>query len=133
MTDTADSPVARAAKRALLWAPREIIIDETPWRRVWANRGFYVHPYEHAWVRRVRPRIEPTRSTIANQSDTRLKRHRFLRLEVFKPSDDVSRLMLSLAARHLATGNSLQFQSLHPARGLKQWTITNVRSASAKL
>lgn len=30
----------------------------TPWRRVWANRGFYVHPYEHAWVRTVGPRVE---------------------------------------------------------------------------
>ena len=59
MTDTADSPVARAAaKRALLWGPREIIIDETLWRRVWANRAFYVHPYEHPWVRRVGRRIE---------------------------------------------------------------------------
>jgi hypothetical protein len=42
----------------LLWGPHEIIIDETPWRRVWANRGFYVHPYEHPWVRRVGPRVE---------------------------------------------------------------------------
>jgi hypothetical protein len=46
------------ASPRLLWGPREIIIDETPWRRVWANRGFYVHPYEHAWVRRVGPRVE---------------------------------------------------------------------------
>jgi hypothetical protein len=42
----------------LLWGPREIIIDETPWRRVWANRAFYVHPYEHPWVRRTGPRVE---------------------------------------------------------------------------
>jgi hypothetical protein len=42
----------------LLWGPREIIINETPWRRVWANRGFYVHPYEHPWVRRTGPRVE---------------------------------------------------------------------------
>lgn len=42
----------------LLWGPHEIIIDETPWRRVWANRGFYVHPYEHPWVRRAGPRVE---------------------------------------------------------------------------
>jgi hypothetical protein len=42
----------------LLWGPHEIIIDETPWRRVWANRGFYVHPYEHPWVRRTGQRVE---------------------------------------------------------------------------
>jgi hypothetical protein len=42
----------------ILWGPHEIIIDETPWRRVWVNRGFYVHPYEHPWVRRVGPRVE---------------------------------------------------------------------------
>jgi len=41
-----------------LWGPREIIIDETPWRRVWLNRGYYIHPYEHPWVRRAGPREE---------------------------------------------------------------------------
>jgi hypothetical protein len=42
----------------LLWGPREIIIDETPWRRVWMNRGYYFHPYERPWVRRTGPRVE---------------------------------------------------------------------------
>jgi hypothetical protein len=42
----------------LLWGPREIIIDETPWRRVWMNRGYYFHPYEHPWARRAGPRLE---------------------------------------------------------------------------
>jgi hypothetical protein len=42
----------------LLWGPHEIIIDETPWRRVWVNRAYYFHPYEHPWVHRVGPRIE---------------------------------------------------------------------------
>jgi hypothetical protein len=35
-----------------LWGRHEIIIDETPWRRVWVNRGYYFHPYAHPWERR---------------------------------------------------------------------------------
>jgi len=40
------------------WGTHAIIIDETPWNRVWVNRGYYVHPYAHPWVRRVGPRVE---------------------------------------------------------------------------
>lgn len=40
------------------WGRHDIMIDYTPWDRVWINRGFYVHPYAHPWVRPVRPRIE---------------------------------------------------------------------------
>jgi hypothetical protein len=39
------------------WDTHLIFIDRTPWQRVWMNRGFYVHPYEHAWVRSG-PRVE---------------------------------------------------------------------------
>jgi hypothetical protein len=41
-----------------LWGPHEIIIDDTPWRRGWVNRGFYVHPYAHPWVARPGGRVE---------------------------------------------------------------------------
>jgi len=42
------------------WRMHDIIIDETPWRRGWYNRGFYVHPYRTPFPRRVAPapRIE---------------------------------------------------------------------------
>ena len=40
------------------WGGHVIIIDHTPWGRVWANRGFYFHPYQHPWVRAVGPRVE---------------------------------------------------------------------------
>ena len=40
------------------WGAHAIIFDETPWHRVWANRGYYVHPYAHPWVRPVGPRVE---------------------------------------------------------------------------
>ncbi len=33
-----------------LWGGHAIIFDDTPWNRVWINRGFYVHPYAHPWV-----------------------------------------------------------------------------------
>lgn len=41
-----------------VWGTHAIIIDRTPWNRVWFNRGFYVHPYFHAWIRPAGPRIE---------------------------------------------------------------------------
>jgi hypothetical protein len=41
-----------------LWGGHAIIVDDTPWNRVWINRGFYVHPYAHPWVHVVGPRAE---------------------------------------------------------------------------
>jgi Protein of unknown function (DUF3300) len=41
-----------------LWGAHSIIIDGTPWDRVWFNRGFYHHSYAHPWVPRPGPRIE---------------------------------------------------------------------------
>jgi Protein of unknown function (DUF3300) len=40
------------------WGSHLIIFDETPWGRSWVNRGFYVHPYAHPWVRVPGPRVE---------------------------------------------------------------------------
>jgi len=40
------------------WRTHGIFFDFTPWGRTWANRGFYVHPYAHPWVRRPGPRVE---------------------------------------------------------------------------
>ena len=42
----------------IAWRTHGIFFDFTPWGRVWANRGFYVHPYEHPFVRRPGPRVE---------------------------------------------------------------------------
>ena len=41
-----------------LWGAHSIILDGTPWGRVWWNRGFYIHPYAHPWIRRPGPPIE---------------------------------------------------------------------------
>jgi hypothetical protein len=40
------------------WRTHDIFIDNTPWRRGWVNRGYYVHPYEHRYVARAGPRVE---------------------------------------------------------------------------
>ena len=40
------------------WGAHSIVIDHTPWNRVWVNRGYYVHPYEHHWDHGPGPRIE---------------------------------------------------------------------------
>ncbi|MGA7626762.1 MAG: DUF3300 domain-containing protein [Candidatus Acidiferrales bacterium] len=40
------------------WRAHAIFFDATPWGRVWANRGYYFHPYAHPWVRPVGPRVE---------------------------------------------------------------------------
>jgi len=40
------------------WRSHEIFFDATPWRRGWVNRGYYVHPYAHPYVRREGPRVE---------------------------------------------------------------------------
>jgi hypothetical protein len=39
------------------WHSHSIFFDRTPWNRVWGNRGFYVHPYEHGWAH-AGPRVE---------------------------------------------------------------------------
>jgi hypothetical protein len=41
-----------------LWGAHAIIIDRTPWNRFWFNRGVYVHPYVHPWVRAPGIRVE---------------------------------------------------------------------------
>jgi hypothetical protein len=40
------------------WRQHEIFFDATPWRRGWVNRGYYVHPYAHPYVRHEGPRVE---------------------------------------------------------------------------
>lgn len=40
------------------WRDHAIFFDFAPWGRVWENRGFYVHPYEHGWVHGPGPRVE---------------------------------------------------------------------------
>jgi uncharacterized protein DUF3300 len=40
------------------WRTHGIFFDATPWSRGWANRGYYVHPYAHPYVRRAGPRVE---------------------------------------------------------------------------
>jgi len=39
---------------AFFWPARAIVIGGHPWDRGWVNRGIYVHPYPHPWVRRKR-------------------------------------------------------------------------------
>jgi hypothetical protein len=34
------------------------MIDHTPWNRAWVNRGYYAHPYAHAYVHGPGPRVE---------------------------------------------------------------------------
>lgn len=41
-----------------LWPTSTIVIDRHPWERVWVNRGAYVHPYMHPWIRPIGPRVE---------------------------------------------------------------------------
>ncbi len=40
------------------WRTHGIFFDATPWSRGWVNRGYYVHPYAHPYVRREGPRVE---------------------------------------------------------------------------
>lgn len=40
------------------WGAHNILIDHTPWNRVWVNRGYYVHPYERGWTHAPGPRVE---------------------------------------------------------------------------
>lgn len=40
------------------WGTHGIFFDFTPWGRVWENRHFYVHPYEHRWEHGPGPRVE---------------------------------------------------------------------------
>jgi hypothetical protein len=40
------------------WRTHGIFFDATPWGRGWVNRGYYVHPYAHPYVRRPGPRVE---------------------------------------------------------------------------
>jgi hypothetical protein len=40
------------------WGSHNILIDHTPWNRVWVNRGYYVHPYARGWVHGPGPRVE---------------------------------------------------------------------------
>ncbi len=43
---------------AFFWPTHTIVIGGHPWERGWVNRGVYVHPYAHPWVRPVGPRVE---------------------------------------------------------------------------
>jgi len=43
---------------AFYWPAHTIVIGGHPWERGWVNRGVYVHPYPHAWLRPVGPRVE---------------------------------------------------------------------------
>jgi hypothetical protein len=40
------------------WGAHNILIDHTPWNRMWVNRGYYVHSYAHGWVHAPGPRVE---------------------------------------------------------------------------
>jgi Protein of unknown function (DUF3300) len=40
------------------WGAHNILIDHTPWNRVWVNRGYYAHSYEHGYVHGPGPRVE---------------------------------------------------------------------------
>jgi len=40
------------------WRSHGIFFDATPWGRGWVNRGYYVHPYAHPYVRTPGPRVE---------------------------------------------------------------------------
>ncbi|WP_433973122.1 DUF3300 domain-containing protein [Tunturiibacter lichenicola] len=40
------------------WGNHAILIDHRPWGRTYYNRGVYVHPYAHAYVRPASPRVE---------------------------------------------------------------------------
>ncbi len=43
---------------AFFWPAHTIVIGGHPWERGWVNRGVYVHPYLHSWVRPAGPRLE---------------------------------------------------------------------------
>jgi hypothetical protein len=43
---------------AFFWPAHTIVIGWHPWERGWVNRGIYVHPYAHPWVRPLGPRVE---------------------------------------------------------------------------
>lgn len=40
------------------WGAHAIMIDHTPWNRVWVNRRYYVHPYAQHWEHAPGPRVE---------------------------------------------------------------------------
>ncbi len=40
------------------WGAHTIMIDHTPWNRVWVNHGYYAHPYAHGWAHEPGPRAE---------------------------------------------------------------------------
>jgi hypothetical protein len=40
------------------WRDHAVVIDHRPWVRTYANRGVYVHPYAHPFVRPAAPRVE---------------------------------------------------------------------------
>jgi len=40
------------------WGGHTILIDHHPWGRTYVNRGVYVHPYAHPYVRPAGPRVE---------------------------------------------------------------------------
>ena len=43
---------------SILWVSDGILLGGNVWARTWVNRGFYDHPYLHAWIRPVGPRVE---------------------------------------------------------------------------
>ncbi len=40
------------------WRDHALLIDHRPWTRTFVNRGAYVHPYSHPYVRPAAPRVE---------------------------------------------------------------------------
>lgn len=40
------------------WRDHAVLIDHRPWVRTFDNRGVYVHPYSHPYVRPAAPRVE---------------------------------------------------------------------------
>jgi hypothetical protein len=43
---------------AFFWPAHTIVVGGHPWERGWVNRGVYVHPYAHPWIRPIGPRVE---------------------------------------------------------------------------
>ena len=57
-----------------LWGGHAIVFDDTPWNRVWINRGFYVHPYAHPWRRGAGPALSVMNSTVVREGFSTVQR-----------------------------------------------------------
>ena len=53
------------------WRDHAVLIDHRPWTRTYVNRGAYVHPYSHPYVRPVAPRVEQHRAAPPSRGNER--------------------------------------------------------------